>query len=328
MQDVASEMNLSETAFLQPRDGEFELRWFTPNQEVDLCGHATLASAHVLWDTGRLGLEREARFHTRSGLLTATLEDDLIQMNFPSEPPEPAPAPAELLAALDVNPVYSGRNRFDFILEVSDAQQVRDLAPDFSRLRKLDCRGVIVCARSDTDEFDFISRFFAPAAGVDEDPVTGSAHCCLGPYWAGRLGKQRLTGFQASKRGGIVNVEVRGDRVLLGGKAITVLKGSMLDWQEGPTMESKSSYEKKMRRQFQEWGGKVDELLANVERRAQGGYEVLAREATEKREILSKRLSALEKSSGEAWKELKPGLEEAWSDLREAVEKAAARFRK
>ena len=228
MQHVAAEMNLSETAFVVPRDEDFDLRWFTPAVEVDLCGHATLASAHVLWETGRLAPDATARFHTRSGLLTATRSGDLITLDFPATVPEPADAPDGLAAALGTTPVHVARSRFDYLVEVEDEATVRSLAPDFRALGQIDVvRGIMVTAAG-SDGTDFVSRFFAPAAGVDEDPATGSAHCCLAPYWANKLGRPSLNAFQASKRGGTLRVEVRGDRVLLGGHAITVLRGELV----------------------------------------------------------------------------------------------------
>ncbi len=328
-QQVASEMNLSETAFLRPGEEGFDLRWFTPLEEVDLCGHATLASAHILWETGELGRGQEARFHTRSGLLTARLDEGRIQMDFPSEPPELCDSPAGLAEALGVQPIYVGKNRFDFLLEVESPAQVRAVSPDFTRLREIQCRGVIVTAASDDSDHDFVSRFFAPAAGVDEDPVTGSAHCCLGPYWAGKLERQRLIGLQVSRRTGRVEVEVRGDRVLLGGEAVTVLRCELLEAGESeePNVESKENYGQRMRRQFEQWSLKIDSLASRAERHAQDGYQTVAREMGAKRQLVSERLSALESSSSEAWQDLKPGLEDAWNDLRQAVEKAASRFR-
>ncbi|MEP0545753.1 MAG: PhzF family phenazine biosynthesis protein [Rhodothermales bacterium] len=228
MQHVAAEMNLSETAFLVPRADGFDLRWFTPTVEVDLCGHATLASAHVLWETGRLSPEATARFHTRSGLLTATRSGDLITLDFPATAPQPADAPDGLAAALGVEPVHIARSRFDYLVEVGGEAAVRSLAPDFRALGAIDVvRGIIVTARG-SNGIDFVSRFFAPAAGVDEDPATGSAHCCLAPYWVDKLGRNPLAAFQASARGGTLRVEVRGDRVLLSGHAITVLRGELL----------------------------------------------------------------------------------------------------
>ncbi|MDX1531884.1 MAG: PhzF family phenazine biosynthesis protein [Rhodothermales bacterium] len=235
MQRVAVEMNLSETAFLVPRTDGFGLRWFTPAYEVDLCGHATLASAHALWTTGRLATANAARFHTRSGLLTATRESSpaegrnpAIILNFPTTPPTPADVPDGLLDALDVVPRYVGRSRFDVLVEVEDADAVRRLQPDFAALERVDARGIIVTARGGAATADFVSRFFAPAAGVPEDPVTGSAHCCLAPYWAERLGRSDLVGYQASARGGTVRVRVAGDRVQLSGHAVTVFQGELL----------------------------------------------------------------------------------------------------
>ena len=229
MQRVAREMNLSETAFLVGREsGGYDLRWFTPAVEVDLCGHATLASAHVLWEDGHLSPSDPAVFHTRSGRLSAMRRGDWIEMDFPAEPAESAPAPEGLAEALGAEPVHFGRNRFDCLVEVDSEETVRGLAPDIRGLAALPVRGVIVTARGETAEFDFVSRFFAPRAGVDEDPVTGSAHCCLGPYWLGRLGRDAFTAWQASARGGVVKVTVEGDRVLLSGQAVTVLRGELL----------------------------------------------------------------------------------------------------
>jgi PhzF family phenazine biosynthesis protein len=228
MRDVAREMNLSETAFLVPRDGGYNLRWFTPAVEVDLCGHATLAAAHVLWEEGRLAAGDQARFFTRSGILLAKRDGKWIEMDFPAKPEQAAEPPAELAGALGVTPAYVGRNQFDYLVEVHEAATLRGIQPDHTHLRKLPVRGIIVTARSDTPEFDFISRFFAPGSGVDEDPVTGSAHCCLGPYWSPRLGKTEMLACQASLRGGVVRVRCAGDRVHLGGQAVTVLRGELL----------------------------------------------------------------------------------------------------
>jgi PhzF family phenazine biosynthesis protein len=229
MRDVAREMNLSETAFLSPQNGGFQLRWLTPAVEVALCGHATLASAHVLWQDGHLPEGRQARFHTRSGLLTADRHGDWIEMNFPSKPAVPAEAPGELLFALGVATArYVGRNAFDYLLEIDSEETLRALAPDHSTLRKLPVRGIIVTARAERDGFDFVSRFFAPGSGIDEDPVTGSAHTALAPYWAGQLGKSEMTGYQASARGGVVKVRLEGERVMLAGQAVTVMTGELL----------------------------------------------------------------------------------------------------
>jgi len=232
MQNVAREMNLSETAFLHPRRGGadgFDLRWFTPAVEVDLCGHATLASAHVLWETGILSPDQQARFHTRSGLLTADLQGEEIQLDFPATPATPTEPPPGLGEALGATIKYIGRNQFDYLVELASEQVVRDLQPDIARLKTLSIRGVMVTSTADSPGFDFVSRFFAPGAGIDEDPVTGSAHCCLGPYWQARLGQDQFLAYQASARGGVVRVRVAGERVLIGGRAVTVLRGQLLE---------------------------------------------------------------------------------------------------
>ena len=228
MQLVAREMNLSETAFLLPRDGGFGLRWFTPAVEVDLCGHATLASAHVLWESGHLPPDQPARFHTRSGLLTAEKQGPWIEMDFPATPEEPDTSPAILESGLGARPVHVGRTRFDYLVEVADEKTVRGLQPDFGALGQLNARGVIVTSRASGFGYDFVSRFFAPSAGIDEDPVTGSAHCCLGPFWKQRLGRDNLIGFQASTRGGFVRTRCVGDRVRISGQAVTVLRGELV----------------------------------------------------------------------------------------------------
>jgi PhzF family phenazine biosynthesis protein len=227
MQSLAAEMNLSETAYLAPRNDGWSLRWFTPATEVELCGHATLASAHALWEESRLAPGETARFHTLSGLLTASRDGEWIELDFPSTPDEAIEAPAGLLDALDVRPVYVGRNRFDYIVEVASPDEVRRIRPNYEVLRQLPVRGVIVTSRGE-DRYDFVSRFFAPGAGVDEDPVTGSAHCCLAPYWASRLGRNELLAFQASARGGVVRVRLAGDRVKLGGRAVTVFRADLV----------------------------------------------------------------------------------------------------
>jgi predicted PhzF superfamily epimerase YddE/YHI9 len=226
MQDVAREMNLSETAFLEPADDGYGLRWFTPAVEVALCGHATLASAHVLWETGTLEPAAAARFHTLSGLLTAERQREWIELDFPARPAEEAPPPAGLLEAFG-DPVFVGRSRDDYLLELPSEDAVRTAAPDHRRVAALGVRGVIVTARASSPPYDFVSRFFAPGSGIDEDPVTGSAHCTLGPYWAPQLGKDELLAYQASARGGVVKVRVAGDRVKLGGQAVTVLRGRL-----------------------------------------------------------------------------------------------------
>lgn len=228
MQAVAREMNLAETAFLLREGDGYSLRWFTPAVEVDLCGHATLASAHTLWEQGILAADAPARFYTRSGLLTCVRQGDWIQMDFPATPPEVVELPADLAAILGAASVSVGRSVFDYLVEVADAATVRALQPDLSRLALLKARGVIVTARSNTPEYDFVSRFFAPQSGIAEDPVTGSAHCCLGPFWGARLGKDALIGYQASARGGVVRMQLAGERVILSGQAVTVLRGELV----------------------------------------------------------------------------------------------------
>lgn len=228
MQLVAREMNLSETAFLIRKDGCFDLRWFTPTVEVDLCGHATLASAHVLWEEGHLLPYQPARFHTRSGVLGAEKKDAWIEMDFPATPAEATPRLAALESALGVKPTFTGRTRFDYLVEVDGEENVRALKPDFAALRQLHVRGVIVTSRASGSEYDFVSRFFAPGSGIDEDPVTGSAHCCLAPFWKERLGRDDLTGYQASARGGFVRTRCVDERVRISGHAVTVLRAQLV----------------------------------------------------------------------------------------------------
>lgn len=228
MQHIALEMNLAETAFLHSQDDGFHLRWFTPAVEVDLCGHATLASAHVLWEKGHLRHEEQARFYTRSGVLTADRRGEWIEMDFPTTPAEPAEVPAELAQALGVELAYVGRNQFDYFVEVDSDATLRALKPNMNVLERLPVRGVIVTSRSASPEYDFISRFFAPRAGINEDPATGSSHCTLAPFWSERLGKSEMVGFQASPRGGVLRVRVNDDRIAISGQAVTVLRGTLL----------------------------------------------------------------------------------------------------
>ncbi|MBP0002543.1 MAG: PhzF family phenazine biosynthesis protein [Cyanobacteria bacterium SBC] len=228
MQQVAAEMNLSETAFLLPESDGFRLRWFTPTVEVDLCGHATLASAHALWELDRAKPTDTLRFHTRSGVLTATRDGDWIELDFPASPVVQVPKSIELIEALGVSPVFVGESVLKYVLmEVETEAEVRQLQPDFVKLKLFPIHGVIVTSASDS-EYDFISRFFAPMMGIDEDPVTGSAHCCLAPYWGRKLKKMQLVGYQASSRGGVVRVRRDGERVVLGGRAVTVLRGELV----------------------------------------------------------------------------------------------------
>jgi PhzF family phenazine biosynthesis protein len=228
LQAVAAEMNLAETAFVRRRHDGWSLRWFTPTVEVDLCGHATLATAHALWETGRLAAGEAARFLTRSGWLTATRRDGLIELDFPATPPAEAPAFAPGIAdAIGVEPAWVGRSAFDLMAVLPAAQAVRALRPDLARVERLPARGLIVTARGDDGVHDFLSRFFGPQSGVPEDPVTGSAHCALGPYWGAQLGRTTMRALQASARTGSLRVELAGDRVRLGGHAVTVFRAEL-----------------------------------------------------------------------------------------------------
>jgi PhzF family phenazine biosynthesis protein len=234
MQLVAREMNLAETAFLhrlEESPADFALRWFTPAVEVDLCGHATIASSHWLWEGGVVPATTSLRFHTRSGVLGARrASDGWIELDFPATTPQPANDMdlEPLTQALGARPLHLLRSRFDAFVELDSAVTLRALNPDFTKLKQVNARGVIVTSPSDDARFDFISRFFAPQSGIDEDPVTGSAHCALGPYWSKKLNKSDLIAYQASPRGGVVRVSVRGERVILGGQAVTVFRGELV----------------------------------------------------------------------------------------------------
>ena len=235
MQSVAMEMNQAETAFFWPQGNDFGLRWFTPAVEVDLCGHATLASAHVLFAESPNLRPAEApdqiSFFTKSGTLVCRRAEGGIAMDFPSDPPQPVEPPPGIAQALGAEPVWGGQGKFDWYFEVASQDELVSLAPDLARIKALGKRGVCVTAAATPsdhrDATDFVSRFFAPQSGIDEDPVTGSAHCALGPYWAQKLGRATVTGYQASKRGGTVRIEVNGDRVALLGSAVTVLEGAL-----------------------------------------------------------------------------------------------------
>ncbi|MCW5942833.1 MAG: PhzF family phenazine biosynthesis protein [Fimbriimonadaceae bacterium] len=224
MAAFAAEVNQAETAFVELQDEGFGLRWFTPTVEVDLCGHATLAAAHVLYEVGRTKADQPIHFSTRSGDLSARRTRNGIELDFPAERAWPC-APPEGLTPLVPDPVWVGRNRFDWFVELKDEASVRSFAPDMAGIADLGLRGLILTAKSETNQRDFVSRFFAPQSGVPEDAVTGSAHCCLGPYWSDRLRKANVIGYQASARGGTVAVEVRGDRVGLFGEARIVVRG-------------------------------------------------------------------------------------------------------
>jgi PhzF family phenazine biosynthesis protein len=228
---VAAEMNLSETAFVVADEGSgggLPLRWFTPKMEVDLCGHATLATAHVLWESGTCSPDEPLRFATASGTLTCRLDrDETVWMDFPALPSEEIEEPVGLAAALGAAPVRVARNVHDHLVELADAASVCALTPDFDAIAAIETRAVVVTARADDGHADFVSRCFGPRVGIDEDPVTGSAHCALGPWWAARLGRAALVGRQLSARGGVVRVEVGDERVRLGGRAVTVLRGEL-----------------------------------------------------------------------------------------------------
>ena len=230
MQSVATEMNLSETAFVVPRGrNDFGLRWFTPTVEVPLCGHATLASAHVLWEQNRASPDEPITFHTQSGALAAKREANWICLDFPALPVEECTAPVGLAVALCAPPVSVHQNQHRvYLAELDSEETVRNLRPDLARFRSAGIAACIVTARSASASCDFVSRFFAPGMGIDEDPVTGAAHCSLTPYWAQRLGKTELVGHQVSKRGGVVKVRTRGDRVDLLGQAVTIMRGEIL----------------------------------------------------------------------------------------------------
>ena len=228
MQSVASEMNLSETAFVRRLPDGLELRWFTPTVEVDLCGHATLATAHVLWSSDLVLQGKPLLFNTRSGVLTCTQNGDFIELDFPATPATAIAISTTLSEARGAEPEYVGKSCFDYLTVFDSAEAVRSLKPDFRKLEKIPVRGVIITGPADDPRFDFVSRFFAPASGVDEDPVCGSAHCCLTPYWAERLKKTDLMAHQVSARGGVLRLRLNGDRVILGGQAIIVWRGELL----------------------------------------------------------------------------------------------------
>jgi PhzF family phenazine biosynthesis protein len=228
MQSVAAEMNHAETAFLYPKNDGYHLRWFTPKTEVPLCGHATLASAHILWSEGFQPKDKRLQFHTLSGTLSADrLEDGWIQLDFPVLERKPVEEKADVEKILGVKARKIRCYNIKLLLELESEQAVRAVRPDFAEMLNLNAKGVIVTARSTSTEYDFVSRFFAPAFGINEDPVTGSAHCALAPYWKEKLGKDTMMAYQASARGGVLRVTVKGDRVLLAGQAVTTLKGEL-----------------------------------------------------------------------------------------------------
>jgi PhzF family phenazine biosynthesis protein len=228
MRGIATEMNLAATVFVESRTDGFGLRWFTPRVELTLCGHGTLAAAHALWEEGVLDPAEEATFHTVAGVISAQRDGPWIHLDFPAEPPnEEAEVPEDLIRALGAAPAYVGRNRLDYLIEVESEEVLRALAPELALLATVPARGAIVTTRG-SREYDFVSRYFAPAIGIDEDQVTGSAHCCLGPFWGARLRKDEMLAHQASPRGGVVRVQLAGDRVRLGGMAVTVWRGELV----------------------------------------------------------------------------------------------------
>lgn len=228
MQHIASEMNLAETAFLVKEEKGFHLRWFTPTTEVELCGHATLASAHVLWEKGLLPPDEVAMFRTLSGELTANREGDDIVLDFPAKPANEVVQDDVKALFPDLEILFLGKSDYDYLVVLEDEEALIELHPDLNSMADVDARGFILTARSASSAYDYISRFFAPAAGVNEDSVTGSAHCTLAPYWSEVIGSSQLTGYQASARGGYVGTEFMGERVKLKGKAITVMWAEML----------------------------------------------------------------------------------------------------
>lgn len=241
MQAIAAEMNLSETAFLYPIEGGYSLRWFTPVLEVDLCGHATLAAAHVLWSEGHLGLDHTARFHTKSGWLNAKKKGDWIELDFPAQPVHAAHVMPQLIKSLCCggNVRAVAKNDVNYLVEIQSEKALRKLDPDFAEMKKLPVQGVIATAISEDEGCDFVSRYFAPSAGINEDPVTGSAHASLAPYWQAKLGKSEMLAQQISERGGVLKVAclladsntapatATENRITISGQAVTTLKGEL-----------------------------------------------------------------------------------------------------
>ncbi|TDL84755.1 PhzF family phenazine biosynthesis protein [Vibrio vulnificus] len=227
MQRMAKEINMPVTAFIHFHKAEWQLRWFTPSIEIPICGHGTLASSFFLWGKGYVSRDRPIVYQTKSGLLTARFVDGMVQLEFPSLIEQETAAPELLIKALGVVPVYVGQNKWDYLVEVQSEEIVRNIKPDIDSIAQLPIRGIIVTSRSDSSEYDFVSRFFSPAQGLDEDHVTGSAHCCLGPYWKRKLDKSIFIAYQASERGGLLKVEVTEDTVKLSGHAVTIFEGNV-----------------------------------------------------------------------------------------------------
>ncbi|MCW3099464.1 MAG: phenazine biosynthesis protein PhzF family [Chthonomonadaceae bacterium] len=229
MQHLARETHLPATVFLWPQETGYSIRWFTPSQELSLCGHGTLAAAHTLWTEGYVPAGQAIALHYQAGELTAERNGEWIEMDFPATRVTPSPAPTNLLQGLGIAPCYVGRSAHSYLVELNSESEVRGLMPDIAAFAQLDTARVIVTGRATGAGFDFVSRFFAPGLGIAEDAVTGSSHCVLAPYWAERLDKKDMVGYQASARGGIVRVRVQGDRVTLGGQAVTVVRGELAD---------------------------------------------------------------------------------------------------
>ena len=232
MQSVAREMNLSETAFLIEQEDGYNLRWFTPTTEVPLCGHATLASAHALWTEGYVSSETAIHFHTLSGLLIAKFNNGWIELDFPANFSQPVDFPSQLADALNNIPFKKVLlNSLGYLIEVETADSIEQLQPNFSLLKSLPVANVTLTSLAEaSSEYDFISRFFAPGLGIDEDPVTGAAHCCLAPFWRDRLNRDKMLAYQASSRGGTVKINYAGgDRVILAGQAVTVMRGEIIN---------------------------------------------------------------------------------------------------
>lgn len=229
LQNVAMEMNLSETAFVWRTDGGFHIRWMTPETEVDLCGHATLASAWAMKEAGWANDGDTVTFQSRSGPLRATLAGPTVELDFPTRIPLQQDVVPDVLSGLGLSDVtWFGKNEYDYFVQLPSEAAVHGCHPDLVCLSQFDVRGIIITAQADAErKYDFVSRFFAPGCGVPEDPVTGSAHVALSPFWAQRLGRNQLTGYQASRRGGTVITELAGDRVKLRGQAITVFRGQL-----------------------------------------------------------------------------------------------------
>lgn len=227
MQSIAKEMNLPVTAFIIDFKSEYYLRWFTPSTEIPICGHGTLASSFFLWENGYVEKGKVIAFQTKSGLLKAQFIDGWVQLEFPSNLEEKTIAPDLLISALGVEPTYVGKNKLDYLVEVESEDTVKNLKPNIDLISQLPVRGVIVTSKSNSNEYDFVSRFFSPAQGIIEDYVNGSSHCCLGPYWKNKLHKTDFLAYQASERGGILKVKILGDKVLLSGKAVTIFEGKV-----------------------------------------------------------------------------------------------------